>query len=159
MPTPSKFNEETRERILQALRIGASRRTASAAAGVNESTLRRWVERGEKSSSSSRWGEFVRQIEEAEAAPKLRALGIVYKELPDKPDLAWKFLERREAGFAPPAATGPAGGPQGPVVIELQFADGSPVELPHRPLVIEGEVVEDEPQEATVRALGAGETA
>ena len=32
----------------------------------------------------------------------VRALGIVYKELPDNPMLAWKFLERREPGFQPP---------------------------------------------------------
>ena len=32
----------------------------------------------------------------------MRALGIVYRELPNDPMLAWKFLERREPGFAPP---------------------------------------------------------
>lgn len=147
MPARSKFTEEAREKILQALSIGSSRRTAAAIAGVDPGTLTRWIERGKTATRGTRWKEFYSAVEEAEAAPRVRALGVIYKEMPDRPDLAWKFLERREPGYAPPVANQPTV-QRGPVVIQLQFADGTPIALP----VIDGEVV-DEQEGATVLEL------
>ena len=45
---------------------------------------------------------------QAEAEPRTRALGIIWREMENRPDLAWKFIERQEPGFAPPQATPPA---------------------------------------------------
>lgn len=102
MPARSTFTEEKRETILQVLRIGGSGRTAAAAAGVPHTTYLRWLAKGRAASPGTRFHEFAEQVEEAEAAPRVRALGVVYRELPDNPLLAWKFLQAREPGFAPP---------------------------------------------------------
>lgn len=149
MGRPSKFTEPVRQRILEALRIGCSRRTAAALAGIGEATLRRWLDRGAKETQGG-WAEFAQQVAEAEAEPNARALGIVYREMETRPDLAWKFIERREPGYAPPAAQVPA--VQAPVVIQLSFADGTPLALSET--VVH---VPDEPAEAgaTVAALPA----
>lgn len=126
MGRPSKFTEPVKERILEALRVGASRRTACALAGVDEASLRRWLDKGKKESEGS-YHEFLAAVLEAEAHPNARALGIIYREMENRPDLAWKFIERREAGYAPPVAQPAAAA--APVVIQLSFADGTPLAL------------------------------
>lgn len=129
MAARSKFTEETRQKILQALSVGASRRTAAAIAGINEAQIRRWLKQGETATRGSRFREFYDAVNEAEAAPRVRALGIIYREMPDNPALAWKFIERREPGFAPPVSA-PAAAPA-PQVIVLTLDDGRPLpELP-----------------------------
>ena len=102
MPARSTFTAEKAEKILQALHVGASLRTAAAVAGVPDATLRRWIAKGKAASEGTRFREFYEAVQEAEAAPRMRALGIVYRELPDNAALAWRFLERHEPGFAPP---------------------------------------------------------
>ena len=153
MPTPSKFTAESRQKVLEALRVGASQRTAAAVAGVDVATLRRWVERGKAAAQGTRWAQFAADYEEAEAHPRVRALGIIYSELPDNPGLAWKFIERREPGYAPPMPVAPAG-PVGPVVIQLSLSDGSlpAIGMLDDPNVIEGEVAsesDERPEPAT----------
>lgn len=142
MPTPSKFTVETRQKIIQALSVGASRNTAAHIAKVDEAQIRRWIAKGKESEAGTRYREFYEQVLEAEASPRMRALGIIYRELPDRPDLAWKYVERREPGYAPPM---PAMMPQpaGPVIVQLAFSNRSPLQLAAAE-VIEGEVV-DEP--------------
>ncbi len=83
------------------------------------------------------WHTFYLQVLEAEAHPRTRALGIIYKEMPDRPDLAWKFIERREPGYEP--AVPSVQPPQGPTVIQLVLTDdGSPFHL------IQGEIEDGE---------------
>ena len=81
-------------------------------AGVPETTLRRWLMKGRAASEGTRFREFYEDVQEAEAAPRVRALSILYRDLADNPMLAWKFLERREPGFrtATPGAPGRARG-------------------------------------------------
>lgn len=149
MANRSKFTEETREKILQALRIGASRLTAAHIAHVDESQIRRWMHRGEAAEEGTSYNQFYRDVLEAEAAPRVRALGLVYRELPDNPTLAWKYLERREPGFTPPQ---PNAAPQsGPIVIALAFPDGRPMGPVIEGEVIEGEVVDAEEVPAGTR--------
>jgi hypothetical protein len=67
---------------------------------------------------------------------KERALGIIYNAMTDRPDLAWKFIERRESGFAPPIqqpATVVA-----PVNLTLSFFEAP------RPALEDGEIVDGE---------------
>lgn len=150
MPTPSKFTAENRQKIYQALQVGASRRTAAHIAGVDESQIRRWFKRGEDA-SEGRYREFYEEVLRSEASPRMRALGVVYKELPDNPSLAWKFIERREPGYEPPL---PNIVPQAaPVVIALSFADGSPA----LPDWIDVGVVDD--QESPALPVGDGDAA
>ncbi len=72
---------------------------------------------------------------EAEARPRVRALSIIYKEMPDRSDLAWKFIERREPGFERPMPA--AQQTESPQVIRLKLHDGSPIHL------IECEVIDE----------------
>lgn len=137
MPTPSKFTEPVRKKVLEALKVGASHRTAAAVAGIGENTLRRWLERGREAEEGSRWRTFVEEVEQAEAHPKVRALGIIYREMNDNASLAWKFIERREHGYAPPMPQGPSA-PSGPVVIQLSLSDGRPLALSDTVIEVEG---------------------
>lgn len=125
MPMPSKFTAERRTRILEALRIGASHQTAAALAGISEATLRSWLARGRDGESEGRWAEFYQEVLAAEAHPRDRALAVIYREIPDNPTLAWKFIERKEPGYAPPM-NHPAA-PQQPVRINLTLAGGAPI--------------------------------
>lgn len=128
MPTPSKFTEPVRRKILQALQVGASLETAAAVAVIGDRTLRRWLEQGQKAAEGSSYRKFYLAAQEAQAHPRVRALGIVYEAMADKPELAKWYLERREHGFAPPMPHA-AAPPAGPVVIQLSLSDGRPVAL------------------------------
>lgn len=129
MPAHSKFTKPVRDTLLAALRFGSSRSTACAMAGIDTETLRRWLRKGAEAAEggTSAYRRFHDEVLAAEAHPKVRALGIVYSAMEDKPELAWKFVERREHGFAPPMPVGP-GPAQGPVVIQLTLADGRPLD-------------------------------
>lgn len=131
MPTPSKFTESIRGILLEALRIGASRRTACQIAGVDPSQMTRWMKKGEESRApDSQFRLFREEVLKAESEPKLRALGVVWRAMPDKPDLAWKFIERREAGYAPPMPNMPALAEEGPIIIRLTLPDSRPLPRP-----------------------------
>ena len=152
MPRQSKFTAENRQKIIQALQVGASRRTAAHITGIDEATLRDWFSRGRDGAPNGRYRAFYEDVIKAEASPRMRALGIVYKELPDRPELAWKYLERKEDGYAPPVAAAPAA--VAPVMIRLSFHDG---EVPPTAIdsYIEGEVVEQDEAAGQVRSLPA----
>jgi hypothetical protein len=144
MPRPSKFTVERKARILELLKAGASRRNADAAARSAEATHRDWLKRGKTGSPQGRWREFYEQVVEAEAHPRMRALGIVYREMENRPDLAWKFIERREPGFGPMPVT-PVD-PTGPIVVQLSFSKRSPLVPPDPASSDEGgEPPDDEP--------------
>lgn len=123
MPTPSKFTQARRTRILELLSAGASRRTAAAAVGIDHQTLSRWLARGKSASEGSRWARFLLNVEAAEAHPRLRVLQAIHDAIPDNPLLAWKFVERREPGYASSTAVDPGelSDPTGPLVIQLTF--------------------------------------
>jgi len=144
----SKFTQERRTRILEAFACGASLQTAAALAKISQETLYRWLKRGEEAPEESQWHKFFLEAQEARALPTERALRIVHDAMPDYPMLAWKYVERREPGFAPPTVGAPP--TSGPVVIQLSFSDGAPlterVKIPE--LDIKGnEVIDIEPTE------------
>jgi hypothetical protein len=124
MGRPSKFTADRRERILQAKRVGASNRTAARVAGISPSVLADWLKRGETGLAESNYHQFWEEFEEASAHPRERALGIIYNALPDRPDLAWKYIERREDGYAPPIQA-PAIAQVGPVNVMLSFIEAT----------------------------------
>ena len=121
MPTRSKFTSERRGRILEVLAVGGSRRTAAAVAGIDHTTLSRWLERGRRGSPLGRWRAFLRDVEEAEKNPQLRALTEEYDKAQDSPWAAFRFLDRHDAWAEdePPL-------PADPVVIRLELTDKSP---------------------------------
>ena len=125
MPTPSKFTQPVVKAFLEAIRYGASIRTAAAEAGITHPTAIRWIEKGKDADPESRFGRFYTDFEAAQAHPIMRALRSVYNEIPDDPKLAFKVLERRERGYAPPMPYAPP--PPSQVVINLALADGAAV--------------------------------
>ena len=99
MPGASKFTAARRATILEMLSTGASRRLAARIAGIDHATLTRWIQRGESAREGSRFAEFAVKVHQAEAEPQIRALTILFNAMPDRPDLAWKYIERRVDGF------------------------------------------------------------
>lgn len=162
MPAPSKFTEARKEQIIAVLKVGGSRETAAQVSGVAYETLRIWLKRGEEMAqkaeeadeeSGSAYAEFRERVLAAEAEPRFKALAIVDKAMVDNPMLAWKVIERREPGYAPPMP-GSVGGGAPQVHINLSLT-GSAAPLPAwlEGEVIEGEVVEDAEE---VPAIGDG---
>jgi hypothetical protein len=149
MPTKSKFTEATRKRILDAKRIGASNATAAAWAGIDADTLRRWLLDGKAASEGTTKRTFHDTFRQVEVEPNLKALAVLTNEMADNPNLALKFLERKEPGFAPPVPAGVAQA-AGPVVINLTFQDGGSA----LPQWIDSEVI-DATQSP---ALGSGDS-
>jgi hypothetical protein len=151
----SKMTEARKKTILECLRVGSSRMTAAALAGIAESTLQENIRKGRTAPEGTAAAKFTADVEAAEAAPRHKALGIIMREMEGSPTLAWKFLERREPGFAPPVPNAAPAQPAGPVVIQLALATGSKDERPALkavPEVIEGEYVEDSGAEATAES-------
>lgn len=136
MPTQSKFTEPVKKRILEYLRLGASRQTAAHASGVNKGTLTRWMQDGETSARGSAKRKFYEDVLGAESEGNIKALRIVSLEMENDPKLAWRYLERREPGYAPPMPQSPSV-PIGPVVVQLAFSG-------RKPLALESEVIEAE---------------
>ena len=120
MGRPSKFTAENRQKVIEALMVGASRNEAARIAKIGPTTLKRWLEEAKSASDGTAKAKFRDDVEEAEAHPKMRALGVVYRALEDRPDLAWKFIERRVDGYQPPVQA-PAMAMAGPVNITLSF--------------------------------------
>jgi len=120
MGRPSLFTADRRQRILEAKKVGASNDTAALVAGVDPRTLRGWLKRGREGTKESAYKQFVEEFDQASAHPRERALGIIYNALPDRPDLAWKYVERTEDGYAAPIANAPAA-LAAPVNITLSF--------------------------------------
>lgn len=118
----SKFDAGRKKIIIEVLELGASMETAAAIARITPVTLYRWLRKGEDASEESQYGKFYLDVQEARAKPRQRALVTVSNELDDDPTMAWKFLERREPGFAPPSTR--ISGPANPVVIQLSFSNG-----------------------------------
>lgn len=145
----SKFTQDRRTRILEAFACGASLQTAAALAKISQETLYRWLKRGEESTDDeSQYHKFYLECQEARALPTERALRIVHDAMPDYPMLAWKYVERREPGFAPPTVGAPPS--SGPVIIQLSFSDGAPVSDRLKTPVIDipaDEVTDSEPTE------------
>lgn len=102
-----KFTADRKAEVLRARRLGASQQTCAAAGGISKETLRLWLERG-RTSDGGNYADFAAEFDAAGAYPNVRALEIVQKAMLDKPELAWKFLQVKEPGFAPPATQLPA---------------------------------------------------
>ena len=128
MAQPSKFTADRRALILAALHVGCSDETAAWHAGVNKSTLSRWLERAEHAADGGTWNEFWLRVCEAKAGSRLSVVGAAFKAAvsPDRDGtLAWKMAQRMEPAFRP-IETEPR--PIGPTVIVLELPS-----MPKRP--------------------------
>jgi hypothetical protein len=91
---PSKLTPETTERLLQALRIGSSYEAACAYAGIDYSTFRKWMQKGERA-KSGRFFEFFKLVKRAELEAELLCVRSWIKQIPEDWRAAKEFLERR----------------------------------------------------------------
>lgn len=92
---PSKLNEDTKSRLLQAIRLGCTYDKACAFAGISYQTLRNWIKRGEQS-TKGQYFDFVDELKKAEASAVVGWLAHIEKAAKDGTwqAAAWK-LERR----------------------------------------------------------------
>ncbi len=67
----SKFTPETRGALLERFAVGCSLRDATSAVGINETTVKRWLQRGRKGKSGA-YVEFVQAVEQARDEAKKR---------------------------------------------------------------------------------------
>jgi hypothetical protein len=120
MPTPSRFTEARRARLIAILASGGSRAAAARAAAIHPSTLSRWLARGRTAHPEGRWAAFYREVERVERlAPTLQPIEERDPLFPT-PAAALRYLERHE----------PVDPPEFPRVIHLRLPDDL---LPHEP--------------------------
>jgi len=66
----TKFDPDTCHKIIQALEAGNYRKTAAALAGIDETTLVRWIKRGRESKSRGKYYQFYQSVKKAEEFAK-----------------------------------------------------------------------------------------
>jgi len=81
---PSKLTPERGEKIIALIRAGNYKETAAACCGIDQSTLYRWVENGEKAGDGEKdpnkdYREFYKAVKEAEAYAEAAHLSIIAK--------------------------------------------------------------------------------
>ncbi len=96
MARPTKLTKSVHETVCEALKAGHSRAAAAGAAGVNESTLRRWLKRGEADDAERRFRQLCADVKRAEVECQSRCLEVLRKAALDGrwQSAAW-LLERR----------------------------------------------------------------
>ena len=114
MARPTKLTAEVRERIARAVRLGASYEHAALAGGIDYSTLRRWLLKGERARSGT-FREFCEALKSAEGTAVVMWLARIEQAASDGrwQAAAWK-LERRYPetyGRRRHEVTGSEGGP------------------------------------------------
>lgn len=63
----SKLDNDRREKLLKAIRVGNDKKVACALAGISETTLYRWLEQSKKKNATPELREFRESLERAEA--------------------------------------------------------------------------------------------
>lgn len=92
---PSKLTQEVQDQIVQILQAGNWLETASAYAGVDPSTVRRWMAKGEGEDAEEPYRAFCAAIKQARAQAEIRAVTLIQKAAQDGTwqASAW-YLER-----------------------------------------------------------------
>jgi transposase len=104
MARPDKLTPEVAQRIVDAIRVGATVELAAAAAGVGIRTLYRWKKRGETSTSGKYW-EFWERVKKAAAEEELGGVAEIL--LASRPKLIEReTVTRLGNGATPPPALG-----------------------------------------------------
>ena len=95
MARRTRLTIQLREKVANALALGAYRKDAATFAGIADATFRRWLKRGVKEASGP-YAEFREAVVDAEARAKMLAMGCVTKAIRggDWKAAAW-YLERK----------------------------------------------------------------
>ena len=99
---PSKLRPEVEEKVVQALRLGNYRRQAATFAGIDDTTLRRWMKRG-MIERDGPYADFRRAVLEAETMAQITAMGAVTKAIRggDWKAAAWMLERKAPEQYAP----------------------------------------------------------
>lgn len=97
---PTKLSPQLRERLLQLIRAGCTRRDACLAVGVADRTLAAWLERGRDDREAglrTMYAEFVAGIEQGEAEARAKLTAVIVKAAADGDwRAALEYLKRRD---------------------------------------------------------------
>lgn len=91
---PSKFTPEIKKKLLDAIRAGNYYEPACAYAGIDYSTFRNWMKKGEKAKKGV-FLEFFQEVRQAEAEAEARMVLLWQKQMPENWPAIRDFLERR----------------------------------------------------------------
>ena len=94
MARPSKLTPERQQKLAEAIAAGNYYETACAYAGIDYTTFRLWMQKGE-AQEATKYSEFFEAITRAEAEAENTAVQIWQKAMPDDWRAAQMFLERR----------------------------------------------------------------
>jgi len=123
MPRPSKLTDDLRDAIVKSLTIGATRKDASEAAGIDYTTFLNWMARGAKA-RTGKYFEFFDAASKAEAEARINYTTIIAKAA-SKGEwrAAIEFLRRRDKdNWSERQEVTGAGG--GDLVINVKVGDG-----------------------------------
>lgn len=123
MGRPSKFTPEVRKRILDALRIGATRQDAALASGVSVSLFMEWLDNGRKQKTGA-FVEFLESVEQAEGEARLKFTAVIARAANDGDwRAAESYLKRRDRASWGDNQDVTSGG--GPLVLRVVYDDES----------------------------------
>ena len=77
MARPTKLTQDTQDRIIQAVQAGNYLETAAQFAGIDGSTLRRWVAKGEAPNAPEPYRSFCTALKSARAAAEVRSVALI----------------------------------------------------------------------------------
>ncbi|NMP20749.1 hypothetical protein [Sulfobacillus harzensis] len=91
---PSKLTPERQKKLVDAIRAGNYYETACTYAGIDYTTFRLWMQKGE-AREAKKYSDFFEAITRAEAEAESRAVALWQKAMPEDWRAAQMFLERR----------------------------------------------------------------
>ena len=96
MGRPTKLTPETQKRIIDALKIGATRLDAALSAGVSYDSFNGWYNAG-KQAKSGRYFQFFQAVDQAEGEARLRYTSVIARAANDGDwRAALEYLKRRD---------------------------------------------------------------
>ncbi len=98
MARRSKFNDEARRRIIQAIQTGCTYDLAAQYAGITRGTLWLWLQKGEEQKSGA-YRTFLNDFKKAEARCCVGSLAIIQKAAQEGTWQAAAFLLERRFGY------------------------------------------------------------
>jgi len=123
MSRPTKLTPEVQDRIMQAVQAGNYLETAANFAGIDGSTLRRWVQKGSAPSAPEPYRTFCTALKSARASAEVRSVALIQQAATGGTwqAAAW-YLERsypERWGRTRVEITGDSSGENAPVRVEV----------------------------------------
>ncbi|MDA8087028.1 MAG: hypothetical protein M0Z75_10055 [Nitrospiraceae bacterium] len=95
MSRPVKLTSELQAKLCSAIAEGNYYETACKHAGIDYSTFRKWILRGEKGKEGDRFFEFCEAIKKAESEAEMKCTQVILKSAAKNWQAAAWWLERR----------------------------------------------------------------